>query len=136
MAFMGFEETVDQVAKLLPLMPGVEVIDVYECDPEGAKFTLVIHSQESLVRLALITIASNSELAVSVAKPGNWYQGPEDLRYVLVAMDDPGSLTEPFLPPTILQKVGIYLARDLKAARLLDPAEADRLQRAWNAVPM
>jgi hypothetical protein len=136
MAFMDFDETVDQVLKLLPLVPGVEVMNSYEYEPVGAKFTLVIHCQESLVRLAHIAIASNSYLCVSVKSPGSGYQGPESLRYVLVAEDEPESLSESMLPPTILQKVGIYLARELKAMRLLDPEEADRLQVGWNAVPM
>jgi hypothetical protein len=125
-------ESLEQVKRLLGLLPGVEVVWTQQ-SPSLVRLGLAVRSPRSLARLAHITYAANVLLVVEV----DWgWRGkvddPECVRYDLRIPPNP-ERTE---PPTTLQIVGIYLARDLKATQLLDAEEADRLQEAWNAMVM
>src|SRR5690242_17659838 len=101
---------------------------------DGTRLCLDIRSQESLACLAAIAYGANTELFVDATLLGGRRLGqrfdPAGLRYSLWVPTDPPPVT----PPSRLQILGIFLARELKARGLVDVAEANRLQRAWNAV--
>jgi hypothetical protein len=129
-----FEESLAQVQRLLCMLPGVEVASV-RCGPRFTDIALAIQSQDSLGRLAHIIGAANVMLSVEPASQSRTYGSPgcpEDLRYALRVPQNPKRWT----PPTTLQTVGIFLARELKALKLLSADESDRLQVAWNAAIM
>ena len=129
---VGIDESLIQVKRLLNMVPRVKVTFLQDYGPDGTCMTLKIRLQKSLACIAHFAIMANGEVSVDY-KPGQpdgeWFDAA-GLRYILWLPTDP----EPVTPPSRLQIMGIFLARELKALGLLDPAESDRLQRAWNAV--
>jgi hypothetical protein len=119
---------------LLGLLPGVEVVWVRQ-SPHLTRLGMAIRSQESLACVAWFTFAANLLLVVETEdnprRDGAAYD-PAALRYDLRAASEP----EDAGPPSRLEVMGIYLARELKKRGLLAPSEADNLQGAWNAVVM
>lgn len=131
---VNFEESLLQVQRLLGLLPGVEVSWVRRA-PSLIRIGMAISSQESLACLAHLSFAANVLVAVETISSTKRYGDPCDpneLRYELRFPKE----AEPGEPPTWMQVMGIFLARELKARQLLDPREADQLQVAWNAVPL
>jgi hypothetical protein len=127
---MNHGESLSHVERLLTMLPGVEIAWKHR-----DRFLMKISSQESLACLATISYAANVLLVVE----SDWRKftaggahDPEGIRYEFRFQVEPESAN----PPSRLQVVGIFLARELKARGLLPAQEADSLQEAWNASPM
>ncbi len=126
-------ESLSEVERLLQMLPGVKV-EMSNPWVDGIKLRLAV-SQESLALLAHSADFSNVDLFVGTVEPPRRFGercDPEGLRYILWVPNDPG----PVMPPSRLQKIGLFLACELKVRGLLDAAELDRLQTKWNAVVM
>jgi hypothetical protein len=131
---MDFDETLAHVESLLSRTPEVEV-ETCNPGPDATLLELVVWSMESLAWLAHIATFANVELLVgTVPSARRWGEpfDPAELRYTLWVPNDP----EPVMPPSRLQKIGLFLARELKLRGLLDAVQADRLQKDWNATVM
>jgi hypothetical protein len=122
---MGREETLDRLVSLLGCLPGVQVAWAHN-RPEVTSIGMRIDSQESLFLLVRAAGDANTP-SLKVELTGKNEGG--DIRYVL---DVPESLGRGHgLTP--LEILGVFLARDLKALRLIPPEEADEMQRGWKA---
>lgn len=126
---MDVDESIAQVKRLLCLLPGVEMAWEQKT-PSHIRLGLVVRSPSSLALLANIAWAANVSLGVGV--DWNWKgktDDPECLRYCFrVSRDD-----ESEMPPTKLQKIGVFLVWHLKKEKLLAAKDANKLLKAWNA---
>jgi len=125
------DESLTHVKRLLELMPGVKVVWVQE-SPKHTCIGMTIQSQETLACMVHMSFAANTLLTVGTDVPQRTCgvpADPEGIRYVLRINKE----TDSFEPPSQLQLLGIFLARELKARNLLGAGESAQLQIAWHA---
>lgn len=132
-ALMDAEESPAAVARLLGLLAGVEVRNVWQGELE-VTMRVRIASIDSLSRIDQHgTFANMHRLTIrSVGPPAPHGAAANPLEAEFSATHD----RQTDGAPTQLEIFGIFLARDLKALGRLPAEEADRLQRGWNAVVM
>jgi len=123
---MGRDETLARLVKLLKCLPEVQMAWAQN-EPDYTSIALMVNSQDSLALLLAECAFTNTPLLK--VKLSGLRPVPQEIRYILEVPEPPeGAPT-----PTELQFVGIFLARDLKARKLINPDESDEMQRAWNA---
>ena len=128
------ERTLTQVKRLLNLMPGVEVSQVW-CRPGYTGLDLAVGSLPSLARLAHMACSANFRLQVGIDayREANGGLARHDPAGILYRIEIRGPREpEPGGFVTTLQILGIELADDLREQGLLEEEEARRLIAKFN----
>ncbi|MEJ2038156.1 MAG: hypothetical protein P8X55_04395 [Desulfosarcinaceae bacterium] len=132
---MNQNETLKNLKKLLEAFPDVKIVD--EISGDGKIFLdFRTSSKNTLARIAYACEASNVVMEVGAPPVFQYGYGKpiyaQNLYYrICIPVGDDESD-----PPTTMQVLGIYLARDLKALELISVEVSNALQKEWNAMIM
>ena len=130
---MNKSETIENVKKLVAAFPDVKIVHELNCK-DKIYIDFRTSSKNTLARIAYACEASNVVMEVGAPPLFQYGYGKSidshNLYYrICIPIDD-----DELDPPTTLQVLGIYMARDLKALKLISVEESNSLQKEWNAM--
>lgn len=131
---MTDRDSLNTIAELLSRWPGVSSAAAFRNDDGTVSIHFRCRDFESLKEISRCTVAANVPFSVCDPHGRMCYEAPDavDCPFAIQIQDVQGQEG----PPTTSQIFGIFLARSLKDAGLLDEESSHRLQAGWNAMPL
>ena len=130
---MNKNETFETIRKLIEAFPDVEIVDAFRND-STTYVDFRTSSKNTLARIAYACESSNVLIAVGAPDFQYGYGEPIDSNGLYYRICVPDS--DESNPPTIMQALGIFMARDLKALKLISDKFSNDIQEKWNAMKM